>query len=62
MQELQNFTNKESSDLHKITQTCTTAQENTSRLVQDVISQALSSPQDRTTQELTLPENPETLT
>ena len=36
-QELWNFTNKVSSDLHKITQACTTAQEDTSRLVQDAI-------------------------
>ena len=47
-QELQNFTYNVSSDLHKVTQVCTTAQENISRLVQDAISQALANPQEST--------------
>ena len=41
-QELQNFTNKVTSDLHKTTHACTMAHRNTSRLKQDAILQALA--------------------
>ena len=61
-QEMQNFANKVPSNLHKITQACTMTQENTSRRVQDAIPQALSKPRTAHQQELTLLDNPETLT
>ena len=47
-QELQNFTNKMSSDINKSTQACTVAQENTGKLIENAISQALTRPQDVT--------------
>ena len=47
-QELQNFMDKASSDLNKITQAYTAAQENTCRLMENAISQALARQQDST--------------
>ena len=45
-QELRNFMDKMSSDITKITQACTVAQENTGKLIENVISQTLTKPQD----------------
>ena len=39
---------KVSGDITKITQACTTGQENTGKLIENVISQALAKPQDIT--------------
>ena len=47
-QELINFTDKVSGDITRITQVCTTARENTEKLIENVISQALTKPQDIT--------------
>ena len=47
-QELRNFTDIVFSDITKITQACTTAQENTSKLIENALSQALAKPQDIT--------------
>ena len=47
-QELRYFMDKVSSDITNITQACTTAQENTGKLIEYVISQALTKPQDIT--------------
>ena len=44
-QELQNFTGKMSTDINKITQAYTAAQENTGKLIENVILQALTKPQ-----------------
>ena len=59
-QELQNFTNKVSGDIHKITQVCQMTKVNTSWLLLDAISQALVKPQD-SPQVLILPENSQPL-
>ena len=48
IQELRNFMDKVSHDITKITQACTTAQENTGKLIENVISQAFTKPQDIT--------------
>ena len=45
-QELRNITDKMSDDINKITQACTTAQENTGKLIQNAILQALTKLQD----------------
>ena len=42
--ELRNFMDKVSSDITKIMWACTTAQENTGKLIENVISQALTKP------------------
>ena len=47
-QELRNFTDKVSDDITKTTQACIAAQENTGKLIENVISQALMKPQDVT--------------
>ena len=47
-QELRNFRDKLSGDITKITQACTTAQENTGKLIENAISQASTKPQDIT--------------
>ena len=60
-QELYNFTNKVSSDLDKISQACTVAQKNTSRLVQDAILQDLAKPQDSTPIRANPPREPRNL-
>ena len=39
MQKLKTFTDKVSSDITKITQACTTAQENTGKLIENMISE-----------------------
>ena len=44
-QELRNFMDKESSDIIKITHSCTSAQENAGKLIENAISQALTKPQ-----------------
>ena len=46
--ELRNFMNRVSGDITKITQVCTAAQENTGKLIENAISQALDKPQDVT--------------
>ena len=43
-QELRYFMDKVSSDITKIKQTCTTAQENTGKLIENAMSQALTKP------------------
>ena len=45
-QQLRNLTVKVSCDITKITQACTAAQENTGKLIENAISQALTKPQD----------------
>ena len=47
-QELKKFMGKVAGDIMKISQTCTTAQENIGKLIENIISQALSKPQDST--------------
>ena len=47
-QEFKNFRNKVSSDITKITQEYTTAQENTGKLIENAVSQALNKSQDST--------------
>ena len=47
-QELRNFTDKVSGDITKITQACTTAHENTGKLIESAISLALTKPKDIT--------------
>ena len=54
-QELQSFTDKMSGDLNKITQACTTAQDNTSKLIENAISQALARPWDSTPKDTSPP-------
>ena len=48
MQDLKNVMDKVSSDITKITHAYTTAQENTGKLIKNVISQALTKSQDNT--------------
>ena len=55
-QELRHFMGKVSGDISKTTEACTATQENTGKLLENVISQALTKPQDITT-----PTQPETL-
>ena len=43
-QELRNFTEKLSGDINKITQKCTTTQENTCKLIENEILQGLTKP------------------
>ena len=61
-QELQNVTNKLSGYLYQITWVCTMAQENTNRLIQDAISQALATPLDSTLTGGNSPRQPRTFT
>ena len=47
-QELKHFTGKVSNDITKITQACTTALEKMGKLIENLISEALTKPQDIT--------------
>ena len=52
--ELRNFMDKVSGDINKITQACITAQEDTGKLIENTISQALTEPQDVTPHNTTI--------